>query len=586
MSQANIFIEVHVKDEKSRERLVDELSDNAQAIKLKSDVVDLEQVFTDDVISIQGVTGEYTDCEAELREWLKKFMPEVAAIQISDDYDTTSFGLLKSRKTSYKKAIDALIATSIRIETAFKIESLKEKELVQFLKKNDIQATEKFQGITHFDRCFDAQQFLAMEFFIDRGLNPNHKIVYFRSVGKVECPLAPELMEYKEAYPLVKKLIEKGLDINVQDEYGNSLLHLVDENSLSMCQYLVEKGIDVNVTDKEGKTPLMKIICNFFSYNDPEDLEDEPELFEDLKSIVIFLVKRGSNLELYDNNGAGILLYARHYDEFRHWISAKSPELKLHSPVVDYEEALTSLIRERKDTMRFYEACLKENLTRPFYLNEFVKLFKHRSSKTLLEKQNTAILYASELVEMLCRYDRADLFDRLEGLGFPLLMPCYGVNEHLIPPFSSGCSLRYAQHCGSDKIVRYMEERGITEAKLENIESKLSQWLATGNEFKDDMTYIIENTSALWRESIIMSWTKGKKLSDSPKIKKRLDEHIKMKFSRVVEHNSKKHMNHIWGDKVFFGPDSMGFVAEGDTFIIRSNDEIYECVKLKAEVIA
>ncbi|MDR3001909.1 MAG: ankyrin repeat domain-containing protein [Fibromonadaceae bacterium] len=52
-------------------------------------------------------------------------------------------------------------------------------------------------------------------------------------------------------------LEEKGVDVNTQDEYGQTALHVaVSNESLEVVKFLVSKGSNVNMEEADGKTPL------------------------------------------------------------------------------------------------------------------------------------------------------------------------------------------------------------------------------------------------------------------------------------------------------------------------------------------
>ncbi|MGL9725400.1 MAG: ankyrin repeat domain-containing protein [Wolbachia sp.] len=56
---------------------------------------------------------------------------------------------------------------------------------------------------------------------------------------------------------LAEYLIDKGVDINRQDDIGRTFLHKTAENgNLATVKFLVEKGAKVNTLDKWNETPL------------------------------------------------------------------------------------------------------------------------------------------------------------------------------------------------------------------------------------------------------------------------------------------------------------------------------------------
>ena len=58
---------------------------------------------------------------------------------------------------------------------------------------------------------------------------------------------------------VVKKLLEKKVNLSLTDKLGNNALHLAlmsDKVSAAICELLVKSGLDINAKNNEGKTPL------------------------------------------------------------------------------------------------------------------------------------------------------------------------------------------------------------------------------------------------------------------------------------------------------------------------------------------
>jgi len=83
MSEANLFAEVYFEDEANRQTLIDRLESSLDELQLEMDTLSFE-VFIDEVISIEGMAGAYSDLEVEFCNWLKGFKPDVAVVYISN----------------------------------------------------------------------------------------------------------------------------------------------------------------------------------------------------------------------------------------------------------------------------------------------------------------------------------------------------------------------------------------------------------------------------------------------------------------------------------------------------------------------
>ncbi len=94
-----------------------------------------------------------------------------------------------------------------------------------------------------------------------------------------------------------KKLIDSLDDVNIQDKYGWTPLHLaIRRGREEMVRYLVEeKNADINIQDNSGWTPLMEAIM------------------DDFPSIVKYLVEKGSDLSIANKRGATAPMLAQKF---------------------------------------------------------------------------------------------------------------------------------------------------------------------------------------------------------------------------------------------------------------------------------
>ena len=94
-----------------------------------------------------------------------------------------------------------------------------------------------------------------------------------------------------------KKLIDSLEDVNIQDKYGWTPLHLaIRRGREEMVRYLVEeKNADINIQDNSGWTPLMEAIM------------------DDFPSIVKYLVDKGADLSIANKRGATAPMLAQKF---------------------------------------------------------------------------------------------------------------------------------------------------------------------------------------------------------------------------------------------------------------------------------
>ena len=106
-----------------------------------------------------------------------------------------------------------------------------------------------------------------------------------------------EELVYKNDRDSFKKLIDSLDNVNIQDKYGWTPLHLaIRRGREEMVRYLVEeKNADINIQDNSGWTPLMEAIM------------------DDFPSIVKYLVEQGADLSIANKRGATAPMLAQKF---------------------------------------------------------------------------------------------------------------------------------------------------------------------------------------------------------------------------------------------------------------------------------
>jgi len=97
-----------------------------------------------------------------------------------------------------------------------------------------------------------------------------------------------------DQYKNAKLLIEHGCDVNKTDDYEQTILHYLGEKTqthMDIVKYLVNKNMNIDLQDKYGRTPLM-----LFMGNEKYD-------------IVRYLINQGCNVNKQDNDGQSIINY-------------------------------------------------------------------------------------------------------------------------------------------------------------------------------------------------------------------------------------------------------------------------------------
>ena len=92
---------------------------------------------------------------------------------------------------------------------------------------------------------------------------------------------------YQNDLEAFKALIEAGADVNMQNRYGETLLHItIRRDRREMVKILVDNGADINRRDAPGWTPLMECV-----------MDDMPELCG-------YLIEKGADMTIANQRGA------------------------------------------------------------------------------------------------------------------------------------------------------------------------------------------------------------------------------------------------------------------------------------------
>ena len=112
----------------------------------------------------------------------------------------------------------------------------------------------ELQGLPLLDYALKQGNSLFFNYLIDTGADVTH--LGFRK----QHYLSRLMWQYfhDDANTLAAKLLQAGLDINQQDERGDSALHMAGfYGSLERIKFLLEHGANINLRDKQGNTLLM-----------------------------------------------------------------------------------------------------------------------------------------------------------------------------------------------------------------------------------------------------------------------------------------------------------------------------------------
>jgi len=101
---------------------------------------------------------------------------------------------------------------------------------------------------------------------------------------------------YKSDFELFSEMVNELEDINIQNNYGWTLLHItIRRGENKMVELLLEKGADIDRVDGVGWTPLMEAI-----------MDDKPDLCK-------LLVDKGADKTIANERGATAPMLAQKF---------------------------------------------------------------------------------------------------------------------------------------------------------------------------------------------------------------------------------------------------------------------------------
>jgi len=107
---------------------------------------------------------------------------------------------------------------------------------------------------------------------------------------------AIEKVVYKSDFALFSAIVDELEDINMQNHYGWTLLHItIRRGEKAMVELLLKKGADIDRVDGVGWTPLMEAI-----------MDDKPELCK-------LLVDNGADKTIANQRGATAPMLAQKF---------------------------------------------------------------------------------------------------------------------------------------------------------------------------------------------------------------------------------------------------------------------------------
>lgn len=98
---------------------------------------------------------------------------------------------------------------------------------------------------------------------------------------------------------IARLLIDKGADLNIQDGFGHTPLHLAAiERKDDIAELLISKGAKFMIQNRYGDTPLHVVTCDGYG-----DIRGRKATFKNRQAIAKLLLEAGSDVNAINNSG-------------------------------------------------------------------------------------------------------------------------------------------------------------------------------------------------------------------------------------------------------------------------------------------
>lgn len=214
-----------------------------------------------------------------------------------------------------KNGINALLLVAPYLES--------EKELTYFISKGFDLKSKDPKGNTIFNYAAKNGNVSFLKLLIEKGVNPTivntegGNAILYASQGTRSSQNSLETYTFLE---------DLGVDVNVIGDSDRNPLHAIAHrsNDLDIFSYFIEKGVDINLQDNGGDSPFM----NAANSNDFKVVEYLSDYVKDINTIdengrsaltmavnrnttaiVDFLLKKGADIQIKDKEGNSLAYY-------------------------------------------------------------------------------------------------------------------------------------------------------------------------------------------------------------------------------------------------------------------------------------
>jgi len=553
MSEFSATIDAYFEDIQQQENLL-----NLLKIKKHIEIENVEFLIqnysVDGIINFTLWTGGHDQTRLVIK-WLSSFSPKLSIVECFSDESEKRLGFEDGKIKALKSVIQGFSGISKHYEAGLIFQGGMRKA-VAFLKDNDVDLLERFQGERHIDRIFDKydpdHDTKIFELLVEQGKIKTDLVLDESYPGAVDGPLAILCMNTD----LVIKTLNNGGDPNIVCHYsGNNLLHdfhfYPDHNSLKDLNTLLEFGINVNHKNFDGTQPIEVF---FHSLRNTDEITESRDLclLEQLKS----LIKYGAEPYFTDESGLGCLFYAKGYEHLTRYLEENFEGLKVVDNRDNYHQLLLNRLSIKKDHdngKRLYY-YIREGLHTELSNTEFCEFFLNPAFLDTKERMlNRIVEYLDEVLNL----DNRELLDLLCAIGVPF------ESVFTYSSYYGSFHLGVAKIGDTINIKQYLEDRDIFEQLKTSFEVK-RQWCEDNISELDDVNKLAKYCSDEWQEKQLKSYTRQGKTMPFGSY---LSYHIKAEIRRA---------SRSWGERIWLGSTNAVLETSNNNYKIITIQEAYE----------
>lgn len=553
MSEFTATIDAYFEDAQQQEKLLDLLR-NKKIIEIENENFSIQNCSVDEVVNFTLWAGGHDQTKL-VTDWLSSFSPKFSIVECFSDESEKRLAFENGKKKSLKLVLNGFSLISKNYEAGLIFQGGVRKATA-YLKSNDVDVLDVFQGERHIDRIFDRY-------------DPDHDTKIFEILieqGKIttdlvlngSCPEADDgvVAAFCMNKGLVIKMLNNGGDANIIDHHsGKNLLcdfyFTPDQECLRELRSLLSLGVDVNHKDHHGRQPIEFFFNNL--HQAVRGSESDEDIF--LKQLKL-LIEYGATPHFIDKHGFGCLFYAQGFDQISRFLNKNFVGLKVVEKPEEFEQLLLkylSISDSRDNDARVLHKYIHYDLLNLLSVTEFRKFFIN--PKFLKEKAKVLRRIVEYLDEALI-LDSNDLLNVLCEVGVPI----------------TGVYTQSSYYWTEWKVPKIEETRNIKQRlEDENIFEKLNSSCRLKNEWGE------KHINGQDDIDLLAKYCSDKLLED---IKRQYKEQGKrVPFGAYLSYNLEKIINQAsrsWGEHIWIGSSSAVIEMPKNNFKIITLEEAFE----------